>query len=281
LCARRAVLWSLPSYAGDQLRSSQRSHRHHEEGLGLDSPGRAAGAAEGRGRGWCGSHQEEPGGKRAGGGSHAEARLDGAPCHPCGRGRVARAGGGSLPEDPRKHGSAGRVRRGSATGSGIPSFSGRGRPRRLRRRTAMSSVAALPTPQMLVRESQQKQEPKWRRYLHGGEDAVVALAFAALIVLPLAETVLRKTLGLGISGSTSLVQHFTLVLGMLGGAIAAREKRLLPLSTLGTLLKGRMKTAASVFSGSCSAAISALLCVASVQFVMFEKDAGKILVYGV
>ena len=145
----------------------------------------------------------------------------------------------------------------------------------------MSSVAALPTLQMLVRESQPKQEPKWRRCLHGGEDAAVTLALAAIVVLPLAETVLRRTLRLGISGSTALVQHFTLVLGMLGGAIAAREKRLLPLSTLGTLLKGGMKTAASVFSGSCSAAISALLCVASVQLVMSERDAGKILAYGI
>src|SRR5947207_4547851 len=145
----------------------------------------------------------------------------------------------------------------------------------------MSSAAVLPTPQMLIRESPQKQGPNWQRRLHRGEDAAVTLAFAALIVLPLAETVLRKTLGLGISGSTALVQHFTLVLGMLGGAIAAREKRLLPLSTLGTLLKGRMKTAASVFSGSCSAAISAWLCVASVQLVVSEKEVGKILAYGI
>src|SRR3989449_5904027 len=145
----------------------------------------------------------------------------------------------------------------------------------------MSSAAALPTLQILIRESQRKPEPKWRRCLHGGEDAAVTLALAAIVVLPLAETVLRRTLRLGISGSTALVQHFTLVLGMLGGAIAARENRLLPLSTLGTLLKGGMKTAASVFSGSCSAAISALLCVASVQLVMSEKGAGKILVYGV
>src|SRR5439155_9492907 len=102
------------------------------------------------------------------------------------------------------------------------------------------------------------------------------LALAAIVGLPLAETVLRRTLRIGISGSTALVQHFTLVLGMLGGAIAAREKRLLPLSILGTLLKGRMKTAASVFSGSCSAAISALLCVGSVQLVRSEEHTSEL-----
>ncbi len=145
----------------------------------------------------------------------------------------------------------------------------------------MSSVAAVIKAEILIPESQEYQERKWRRYFHHIENAVITLALTALVVLPLAESVLRKTLHLGISGSTALVQHFTLILGMIGGVIAAREERLLPLSTLGTLLKGKTKTAASVFSGSCSTTVGALLCWASLQFVLSEREAGKILAYGI
>ncbi len=145
----------------------------------------------------------------------------------------------------------------------------------------MSSVAAVIKAEILIPESQEYQERKWRRYFHHIENAVITLALTALVVLPLAESVLRKTLHLGISGSTALVQHFTLILGMIGGVIAAREERLLPLSTLGTLLKGKTKTAASVFSGSCSTTVGVLLCWASLQFVLSEREAGKILAYGI
>ncbi len=121
----------------------------------------------------------------------------------------------------------------------------------------------------------------WRRLVPAGEDLLVLLSLGAMTVLPLAEIVLRRTLHVGIKGSTSIVQHLCLIVGMLGGVIAAREGRLLSLSTLGSLLKGRLKSAALVFSGSLAAAIGAMLCVASAQFVLAERPAGKILVYGV
>ncbi len=116
--------------------------------------------------------------------------------------------------------------------------------------------------------------------IRSSENLVVSFALAALVVLPLAEASLRQTLHRGISGSTAFVQHLTLIIGMIGGAIAARENRLLPLSTIGTLLKGRLKSAACIFSSSCAAAIAAVLCVASIKFVLTEKEAGGILAYG-
>ena len=66
------------------------------------------------------------------------------------------------------------------------------------------------------------------------------------MVLPLLEIVLRATLQTGISGSNSFVQHMTLVIGMLGGAVAARENRLLGLSTGSAFLKGRLKIRCSI-----------------------------------
>ena len=112
------------------------------------------------------------------------------------------------------------------------------------------------------------------------EDGLICLALAALVVLPIAEIVLRATVQTGISGSNALVQHMTLVIGMLGGAVAARENRLLGLST-GSFLKGGWKSGAALFSGVVAATISLFLCFASYQFVITEKEAGSILAYNV
>jgi C4-dicarboxylate transporter, DctM subunit len=117
-------------------------------------------------------------------------------------------------------------------------------------------------------------------WLHWLEDSVLCVALAALVVLPLLEIVLRATFQIGISASNAIVQHMTLVIGMLGGAVAARENRLLALST-GAFLKGRVKLGAALFSGAVAATISLFLCVASYQFVLTEKQAGSILAYSV
>ena len=114
------------------------------------------------------------------------------------------------------------------------------------------------------------------------ENAVVSVALFAMVVIPLAESFLRRLFHVGIPASTTIVQHMVLVVGMLGGAIAAREGRLLALSTLAeTALHGRWKNAARIFTGSVSAAVSAFLSLASYQFVETEREAGTILGYGI
>ena len=113
-----------------------------------------------------------------------------------------------------------------------------------------------------------------------GENGTVSLALAAMMVLPLLEIGLRALFHAGISGSTTIVQHLTLFVGMLGGALAARDGRLLALSTAANLLPGRWKLAATIFSHSVAGAITAFLCLASVQFAWSEKGSGNTLVYG-
>ena len=63
------------------------------------------------------------------------------------------------------------------------------------------------------------------------ENTVLALSLALLALVPLSESLLRATLHVGISGSSAILQHLVLVVGMLGGAVAAREGRMLSLST--------------------------------------------------
>jgi C4-dicarboxylate transporter DctM subunit len=122
----------------------------------------------------------------------------------------------------------------------------------------------------------------WRAKLKSAENAVVSLALFVMVLIPLAESFLRRTFHVGISSSTSIVQHMVLVVGMLGGAIAARDGRLLSLSTLGeTSLRGRAKTLARIFASALSATVSAFLSLAAYQFVATEREVGKILAYGV
>ena len=120
-----------------------------------------------------------------------------------------------------------------------------------------------------------------RGLLHRFEDWIVSLALATMVILPLAEILLRATLHIGISASNTLVQHLTLIIGMLGGAIAARENRLLALSTGSTFLKGWAKSVAAIFANAFATTISFFLCAASLQFVKTEREAGSILAYGI
>jgi C4-dicarboxylate transporter, DctM subunit len=121
----------------------------------------------------------------------------------------------------------------------------------------------------------------WRQALRQGENSLIVAALAALMSLPVVEIVLRHLFKTGISGSSAIVQHLTLIVGMLGGAIAARDGRLLALSPAQTFLKGFWKSAAQTFSSGFAAAITLFLCVASARYVMAMKPLGKTLVYGI
>ena len=118
-------------------------------------------------------------------------------------------------------------------------------------------------------------------FLKRGEDLFVCFALAGMVILPVLEIILRPTLHLGISGSTIIVQHLTLIISLAGGAIAARENRLLSISTVGHLLKGRPAGVARLFSGAFSAAIALALCLASFQFVAQERANPGLLAYGI
>ena len=123
--------------------------------------------------------------------------------------------------------------------------------------------------------------PRWRRLAYHGENSFIVVALAAMMLLPVVEIILRSVFKTGISGSSLIVQHLTLIVGMLGGAIAARDGRLLALSPARTFLKGRAKTGAQIFSSAVGAAVCFFLFIASRQYVMDVKPLGKILVYGI
>jgi len=104
--------------------------------------------------------------------------------------------------------------------------------------------------------------------------------FTAMATLPLTEVVLRSTVGGRLPDSATIVQHLVLLLAMAGGAVAARESRLLSLSTATALLSSRWKMAAQVISAGFAIAVTIFLAKAGIDFVLAEREGGNVLSFG-
>jgi tripartite ATP-independent transporter DctM subunit len=113
------------------------------------------------------------------------------------------------------------------------------------------------------------------------ENTLLALALAGIAILPVAEMILRATGAAGIPGSSAITQHLVLVVGMLGGAVAARERRMLALSTVDAFLKGAWRTGAHLVTHALAAGVAAWLAVAGWMFVAEEREFPRELAWGV
>lgn len=123
--------------------------------------------------------------------------------------------------------------------------------------------------------------PGWLKFIRRSENLGVVLALAAMTILPVLEVVMRTFFKSGVPASATIVQHLVLAVGMLGGAIAARENRLLALSVATHWFKGGWLTFARVVSFGFAAAITALLTAASWEFVRLQRELGKVFAYGI
>ncbi len=112
------------------------------------------------------------------------------------------------------------------------------------------------------------------------ENILISVILGVLVFLPLQDIILRRT-RLVIPASSAVQSYLTLFICMIGGAIAAREGRLLALSTVTTFIKGRVREFARFFSGSFAAAVTATLAYAGLTFVRHTRESGDILAYGV
>ena len=72
--------------------------------------------------------------------------------------------------------------------------------------------------------------PRGRHLGSQAENLLITAGLAFMVILPVAEIALRAIFQKSFFGSSTLVQQLTLLVGMVGGAIATREGRLLALS---------------------------------------------------
>src|SRR5659263_212333 len=91
-----------------------------------------------------------------------------------------------------------------------------------------------------------------------------------MAVLPILEIVGRRVWRTGVPGSNALVQHATLWIGLLGGAIAARDDRLLSIGHLADRFREPYRQVLSAFVAAVSAAVSLLLAGSGLQLVRAE-----------
>jgi C4-dicarboxylate transporter, DctM subunit len=123
--------------------------------------------------------------------------------------------------------------------------------------------------------------PRWLRGLCQAENLLVVGMLGLMVLLPCLEITLRRFFHTGLAGSAPVVQHLVLMVSMFGGALAARENRLLGISTLGRYLKGSWRSVAQWVAHSLAAAISIFLCLASVPVVVEEYGGGRTVAWGV
>lgn len=103
------------------------------------------------------------------------------------------------------------------------------------------------------------------------ENAFLIAAVVLLILIPIFERIFRP-FGFGITGSADFVQHLTLIIAMIGGSIAARENRLLAISTFSQFAPPRWTPCIKIFSHSIAVAITVALGVAGVQMIASEPS---------
>jgi len=113
------------------------------------------------------------------------------------------------------------------------------------------------------------------------EDLLLALALGGILVVPITEMVMRTFFGEGLIGSNAITQHFTLLVSMLGGAVAAREARLLTLSQGFAELPAPWGWWCELVRVGVAAGVSGLLAWASWKLMLFEKEGGAVIAYGV
>jgi tripartite ATP-independent transporter DctM subunit len=113
------------------------------------------------------------------------------------------------------------------------------------------------------------------------ENLLAMIAMSGVMLLPLAEIVVRRTFGVGIPGAGPFAQSLTMWVGLLGAAIAARDGKLLALATGEFLPKGRISSIAHVIAGTVGAAASTLFAVGGVAFVQGRYAAGTEIAVGV
>lgn len=104
------------------------------------------------------------------------------------------------------------------------------------------------------------------------ENALLIASVALLIAIPIFERIFRP-FGFGITGATDFIQHLTLIIAMIGGSVAARENRLLAISTFSQFAPLRWKPCIKIFSHSIAIAISVALGVAGIQMIASERAA--------
>ena len=125
-------------------------------------------------------------------------------------------------------------------------------------------------------------DPGWPRVLiRRSEEFVATLAAFGIILLPLSEVILRRLFSTGIAGQATFASQLTLLVGLVGAAIAARDGKLLALATGAMVPEGIWRTVTHAAAAIVGGVVSAILAIGGVGLVQFERDTRNVIAYGV
>ena len=121
------------------------------------------------------------------------------------------------------------------------------------------------------------------KWIHRLEDFFLYVCLFSLMLIGVSElSVVQQILGkFRIAGAENLIRHITLVLGMGGGLIAAREDKLLAIVSIRDLLPEKYRPGINFFTGFIGISLSLWLGMASLEFVAAEREFGEKLSLGI
>lgn len=119
------------------------------------------------------------------------------------------------------------------------------------------------------------------RWLRRAEEALVNVSLLIMVLLPIGEILLRKTIGQSITGGAAIVGHLTLWVAFLGALLCTREGRHLSLSTAELLPEGRPRELSKVFTHAIAAAVTGLFGWASLELVRAEMASHETIIFGI
>jgi C4-dicarboxylate transporter DctM subunit len=111
--------------------------------------------------------------------------------------------------------------------------------------------------------------------IHRVENLLLAAVLALLVLLGAAGA------STAFAHTDELIRHLTLLVGMLGGMAAARDGRLLSMGGFAHALPAQFRSAVEVYAGLVGTTVSAVLALASWQFVSQEAAFSSSLAFGV
>lgn len=113
------------------------------------------------------------------------------------------------------------------------------------------------------------------------EDGLAAVAALGVILLPLADIVLLRLFDSSVPGAALFTTHLTLIVGLAGAAIAARDGKLLSLATGALLPEGAVRNAAGVIAALVGSAVATVLAFGGVRLLQVHREAEKPLALGI
>jgi C4-dicarboxylate transporter DctM subunit len=116
---------------------------------------------------------------------------------------------------------------------------------------------------------------KWRGLLWRIEDLALAACLLLMVLLGVVDLEWWRDMGIRIpiAGADELLRHLTLVVGMLGGAVAAREGRLLSIASIAPALPKRLAKSLERYASAVATFVALMLALAAALFVQTERDA--------